>query len=89
MSSTHLSKANLHESAASLRPSAAAQAQGNDDDSLDLPDDVEQKCNQAFSAFDRDGSDDIDIEELRIVLTMMGIKVTESKLQRMIRLKMF
>ena len=34
-------------------------------------------------AFDKDGSEDIDIEELRIVLKMMGITVTDSKLQRM------
>ena len=34
-------------------------------------------------AFDKDGSEDIDIDELRIVLKMMGITVTESKLQRM------
>lgn len=31
-------------------------------------------------AFDKDGSEDIDIDELRIVLRMMGIKVTEAKL---------
>ena len=34
-------------------------------------------------AFDKDGSEDIDIDELRIVLKMMGITVSESKLQRM------
>ena len=41
------------------------------------------KCNEAFLAFDKDGSEDIDIDELRIVLRMMGIQVTEAKLQRM------
>ena len=43
----------------------------------------ETKCNDAFTAFDKDGSEDIDAEELRVVLTMMGIKVNEEKLQRM------
>lgn len=41
------------------------------------------KCIQAFKAFDKDESDDIDVDELRIVLRMMGIEVTEVKLQRM------
>lgn len=43
----------------------------------------EQKCDQAFFAFDKDGSDDIDIDEMRIVLKMMGIRFSESQLARM------
>ena len=50
---------------------------------LGLTREEEEKCNQAFKAFDKDGSEDIDAEELRIVLRMMGISVTEAKLQRM------
>ena len=34
-------------------------------------------------AFDKDGNEEIDIEELRTVLKMMGIGVTEAKLHRM------
>ena len=33
----------------------------------------EEKCNEAFLAFDKDGNEEIDIDELRIVLKMMGI----------------
>ena len=40
----------------------------------------EKKCEQAFKAFDKDDSKDVDIDELRIVLRMMGISVTEAKL---------
>ena len=43
----------------------------------------EEKCTQAFKAFDKDGSEDIDADELRTVLRMMGIVVNEAKLQRM------
>ena len=43
----------------------------------------EEKCTQAFKAFDKDGSEDIDADELRTVLRMMGIVVSEAKLQRM------
>ena len=43
----------------------------------------EEKCDQAFMAFDKDGSDDIDVNELKIVLKMMGIKVSDTLLQRM------
>ena len=43
----------------------------------------EEKCNQAFKALDKDGSEDIDADELRTVLRMMGIVVNEAKLQRM------
>ena len=43
----------------------------------------EEKCNQAFKAFDRDGNEELDVDELRIVLKMMGINVSEAKIQRM------
>ena len=44
----------------------------------------EQKCMEAFSAFDKDGSGMIDANELRIVLEMMGQKTTEEEIFRMI-----
>ena len=47
---------------------------------LGLTAEEETKCKKAFKAFDKDGSEDIDIDELRIVLRMMGITVTEAKL---------
>ena len=50
---------------------------------LGLTKEEEKKCERAFTAFDKDGNGDIDVDELRIVLKMMGIKVTEAKLQRM------
>ena len=34
--------------------------------------DEERKCDEAFSAFDKDNSGFIDAQELRIVLEMMG-----------------
>ena len=34
--------------------------------------DEERKCDEAFSAFDKDNSGNIDAQELRIVLEMMG-----------------
>ena len=44
----------------------------------------EAKCFEAFSAFDKDGSGEIDANELRIVLEMMGQKTTEEEIFRMI-----
>ena len=44
----------------------------------------EQKCWEAFSAFDKDSSGFIDANELRIVLEMMGQKTTEEEIFRMI-----
>ena len=37
-----------------------------------LTQDEERKCDEAFSAFDKDNSGFIDAQELRIVLEMMG-----------------
>ena len=51
--------------------------------SLGLTPEEETKCRKAFKAFDKDGNEELDIDELRIVLKMMGISVTEAKLQRM------
>ena len=44
----------------------------------------EAKCWEAFSAFDKDNSNYIDANELRIVLEMMGQKTTEEEIFRMI-----
>ena len=70
-------------SAANKNLAAAAASGSQEYPNLGLTPDEEEKCSQAFTAFDKDGSEDIDIDELRIVLKMMGIAVTESKLQRM------
>ena len=37
-----------------------------------LTQEEERKCDEAFSAFDKDNSGNIDAHELRIVLEMMG-----------------
>lgn len=44
----------------------------------------QDKCWEAFSAFDKDNSGNIDANELRIVLEMMGQKTTEEEIFRMI-----
>lgn len=50
-----------------------AQLQPINENSMGLSQMEDVKCNEAFLAFDKDGSEDIDIDELRIVLRMMGI----------------
>ena len=49
-----------------------------------LSKDEERKCQEAFSAFDKDNSGCIDAAELRIVLEMMGQKTSEEEIYRMI-----
>ena len=49
-----------------------------------LTQDEERKCDEAFSAFDKDNSGFIDAQELRIVLEMMGQKTTDEEIYRMI-----
>ena len=45
----------------------------NDNEGIDgLTAEEERKCDEAFSAFDKDNSGFIDAQELRIVLEMMG-----------------
>ena len=57
----------------------------DDEDTVDgLTKEEEAKCFEAFSAFDKDGSGEIDANELRIVLEMMGQKTTEEEIFRMI-----
>ena len=56
--------------------------ENNDFDGLSKEEDA--KCYEAFSAFDKDGSGEIDANELRIVLEMMGQKTTEEEIFRMI-----
>ena len=46
--------------------------------------DEERKCDEAFSAFDKDNSGFIDAQELRIVLEMMGQKTSDEEVYRMI-----
>ena len=46
--------------------------------------DEERKCDEAFSAFDKDSSGYIDAQELRIVLEMMGQKTSDEEVYRMI-----
>ena len=51
---------------------------------IGLSKDEERKCQEAFSAFDKDNSGCIDAAELRIVLEMMGQKTSEEEIYRMI-----
>ena len=55
-----------------------------DDHEDGLTKEEEAKCWEAFSAFDKDSSGQIDANELRIVLEMMGQKTTEEEIFRMI-----
>ena len=43
-----------------------------------------QRCDDAFKAFDKDGSGFIDAQELRIVLEMMGQSTTDEEIYHMI-----
>ena len=61
----------------------SARSNGEDNE-LGLNKEEERKCQEAFSAFDKDNSGFIDAAELRIVLEMMGQKVTEEEIYRMI-----
>ena len=54
------------------------------EDNDGLTKEEEAKCWEAFSAFDKDSSGEIDANELRIVLEMMGQKTTEEEIFRMI-----
>ena len=57
----------------------------NDSEGMDgLTQDEERKCDEAFSAFDKDNSGYIDATELRIVLEMMGQQTTDEEIYRMI-----
>lgn len=51
---------------------------------MGLTKEEQDKCWEAFSAFDKDGSGFIDANELKIVLEMMGQKTTEEEIYRMI-----
>lgn len=51
---------------------------------IGLTKEEQDKCWEAFSAFDKDGSGFIDANELKIVLEMMGQKTTEEEIYRMI-----
>ena len=59
-------------------------SQDNGHEEEGLTPEEEQKCREAFEAFDKDGSAKIDAEELRIVLEMMGRKTSEEEVYRMI-----
>ena len=59
-------------------------ARDNSEGESGLSKDEERKCQEAFSAFDKDNSGFIDAGELRIVLEMMGQKTTEEEIYRMI-----
>ena len=56
----------------------------NEEGADGLTQDEERKCDEAFSAFDKDNSGFIDAGELRIVLEMMGQKTTDEEIYRMI-----
>ncbi|CAI2382645.1 unnamed protein product [Moneuplotes crassus] len=56
----------------------------SDEEDIGLSKEEEAKCWEAFSAFDKDSSGEIDANELRIVLEMMGQKTTEEEIFRMI-----
>mmetsp|Transcript_11142 Transcript_11142/g.15001 ORF Transcript_11142/g.15001 Transcript_11142/m.15001 type:complete len:87 (-) Transcript_11142:515-775(-) len=56
-----------------------------DNEGMDgLSEEEEKKCDEAFSAFDKDNSGYIDAQELRIVLEMMGQKTSDEEIYRMI-----
>ena len=73
---------NANESTANLGAAASKSnlEQARQVNDLGLTPDEETKCKKAFKAFDKDGNEELDIDELRIVLRMMGIAVTEAKL---------
>ena len=56
----------------------------HEEDEGGLTKEEQDKCWEAFSAFDKDGSGYIDANELKIVLEMMGQKTTEEEIYRMI-----
>ncbi len=53
-------------------------------DEVQLAKEIEEKCWEAFLAFDKDGSGQINSGEVKFVLEMMGIKITESEMFKMI-----
>lgn len=56
----------------------------HEEEETGLTKEEQDKCWEAFSAFDKDGSGYIDANELKIVLEMMGQKTTEEEIYRMI-----
>ena len=63
----------------------AESSERENDEGMDgLTAEEERKCDEAFSAFDKDNSGYIDAQELRIVLEMMGQKTTDEEIYRMI-----
>ena len=56
----------------------------HEEEEMGLTKEEQDKCWEAFSAFDKDGSGFIDANELKIVLEMMGQKTTEEEIYRMI-----
>ena len=51
---------------------------GQQKDPNELAKEIEEKCWEAFLAFDREGSGQITSGDVKFVLEMMGLKVTES-----------
>ena len=53
-------------------------------DEAELVQEIEEKCWEAFLAFDKDGSGKITSLEVKYVLEMMGLKVKEEEIFKMI-----
>ena len=51
---------------------------------LELSKEIEEKCWEAFMAFDKEGSGQINSGEVKFVLEMMGLKFSESEMFKMI-----
>ena len=53
-------------------------------DEKEIAKEIEEKCWEAFMAFDKEGVGSINVSEVRFVLEMIGIKFTESEMFKMI-----
>ena len=53
-------------------------------DEATLSKEIEEKCWEAFMAFDKEGTGEISSSEVKFVLEMMGLKFSESEMFKMI-----
>ena len=53
-------------------------------DEIELAKEIEEKCWEAFLAYDKEGLGQINSSEVKFVLDMMGIKFSESEMFKMI-----
>ena len=54
--------------------------EGEKDDPFELDSDERRKCDEAFSAFDKDNSGKIDVDEIKLVMEMMGQSSTDEEI---------